>query len=203
MKLIMLRHGETEWNVEQRLQGHDDSSLSENGVRQVLKFAPYARALLPAAVVSSDLGRARQTATLIGCPAAPSDGRLRPRDPGDWTGMTVAELLAEHPSEYRSWRIGAYVPAGAEPWDQFRSRVSAAARDWLAWVAGDVLAIIHGCVIRAACHEFAGLAPTSSVRVTAGMATILDFPTVNSPHARLEAYNIGPFLPDEAVECQP
>ena len=63
--------GETEWNAEQRLQGQDNSLLSERGVAQVKRFRAYAKALQPARIVASDLGRTRQTVALIGHPDAP------------------------------------------------------------------------------------------------------------------------------------
>ena len=75
MRLIHMRHGETEWNAEQRLQGQDNSLLSERGVAQVKRFRPYAKALKPARIIASDLGRTRQTVALIGHPDAPSDER--------------------------------------------------------------------------------------------------------------------------------
>ena len=102
MRLILLRHGETRWNAEQRLQGQDNSELSERGVRQARQFTPYARALLPAQVISSDLGRTRETARIIGYPDAPSDPRLRELDMGEWTGRVKQELIREHPERPRA-----------------------------------------------------------------------------------------------------
>ena len=61
MRLILLRHGETVWNIDKRLQGHDNSPLSTRGVEQAKAIASTVRALAPARVVASDLGRARQT----------------------------------------------------------------------------------------------------------------------------------------------
>ncbi|TIT03000.1 MAG: histidine phosphatase family protein [Mesorhizobium sp.] len=197
MRLILLRHGETLWNAEQRLQGHDNSDLSEHGVQQALNFAPYARALMPVAVVSSDLGQARHTAALIGCATAPSDRRLREIDMGEWTGRTRSELLADHSCEYLAWRAGAYTPIKGETWSAFRARVAAGLRDWLAWAAGDVLAVVHEGVVRAACHEFLDLPPGNAVPVTPGTATLLSFASAEASSAKLEGYNIGPFLPDD------
>lgn len=199
VRLILMRHGETLWNVERRLQGHSNSDLSERGTQQALSFAPFARALTPAVVVSSDLGRARQTASLIGCPDAPSDLRLREMDIGVWTGRTVPDLLAECPDEYAAWRAGRYTPDHAEPWDVFRDRVAAALQDWMRWSAGDVLAIVHEGVVRAALQEFLGLSPEAMVPITSGAATILSFTSAATSPARLEGYNIGPFLPDYAT----
>jgi broad specificity phosphatase PhoE len=125
MRLILMRHGETLWNVEHRLQGHDNSELSERGIRQAREFVPYVRALLPAHVVSSDLGRTRQTVGLIGYPDAPSDARLRELDMGEWTGRRKRDLIAEQPERYRAWRAGTFTPDNGETWGDFRARVAA------------------------------------------------------------------------------
>lgn len=199
MRLILLRHGETTWNAEQRLQGQDNSELSERGVQQALRFIGYARALLPGLVIASDLGRTRQTVALIGYPDAPSDARLRELDMGEWTGRTKPELMEQQPANYHAWRAGAFTPARAETWDCFRSRIAQGLRHWLAQADQDVLAVVHGGVIRAALHEFIGLPPSRVIPVTPGTATILSFTTADAPSAQLEGYNIGAVVPDLAV----
>src|SRR5690606_12948351 len=110
MRLILMRHGETEWNAEQRLQGQDNSLLSERGVAQVKRFRPYAKALKPARIIASDLGRTRQTVALIGHPDAPSDERFRELDMGEWTGLRKPDLIADHPEDYVAWRAGTFTP---------------------------------------------------------------------------------------------
>jgi probable phosphoglycerate mutase len=199
MRLILLRHGETKWNAEQRLQGQDNSELSERGVWQAREFLPYAKALFPAQVVSSDLGRTRQTVELIGYPEAPSDARLRELDMGEWTGRAKQDLVREHPQDYLDWRAGTFTPANGETWQAFRARVADGIRDWLRRTEGDLLAVVHGGVIRAACHEFLGLPPARVVPVTPGTATILNFACADAPCAQLEGYNIGSVVPDLSV----
>ena len=199
MRLILMRHGETLWNVEQRLQGHDNSELSERGIRQAREFVPYVRALLPAHVVSSDLGRTRQTVGLIGYPDAPSDSRLRELDMGEWTGRRKRDLIAEQPERYHAWRAGTFTREKGESWGDFRARVAAGIRDWLHKAQGDLLAVVHGGVIRAACHEFVGLPPSRVIPVTPGTATILNFASADAPAAQLEGYHIGSVAPDVSV----
>ncbi|KKB85099.1 phosphoglycerate kinase [Devosia limi DSM 17137] len=199
MRLILLRHGETTWNAEQRLQGQDNSNLSERGIQQALRFVGFARALQPARSVSSDLGRTRQTAQLIGHGECPSDPRLRELDMGEWTGRIKADLIAERAEDYHAWRAGQFTPAGAETWQIFRARITDGLRDWLGRGAGDMLAIVHGGVIRAACHEFIGLPPSRVIPVTPGTATILNFAGPTTETAQLEGYNIGAVVPDIAV----
>jgi len=196
MRLILVRHGETTWNAEQRLQGQDNAPLSPRGIEQAKRFAAFARALSPDRVVSSDLGRTRQTVSLLGFADAPMDPRLREIDMGDWTGRTKPELEAERPVDYLAWRAGTFTPKNAESWPAFRQRIAAGLRDCLAECKGDTLAVVHGGVIRAACHEFLGLPPARVVPVTPGTATILSFSSADATAARLEAYNIAPLAPD-------
>ncbi|NGM44852.1 histidine phosphatase family protein [Rhodobacter sp. SGA-6-6] len=199
MRLILMRHGETTWNAESRLQGQDNSHLSERGIQQARGFRAFVRALRPARVVSSDLGRTRQTAELIGHGTCPSDPRLREWDMGSWTGRTKPELIAAHADLYHAWRAGTYTPEGCEPWEVFRDRVAAGLRHWLAAGEGDLLAVVHGGVIRAALDAFLQIPPSRVIPVTPGTGTLLSFPPGDFAAAQLEGYNIGAVVPDLTV----
>ncbi|WP_395543601.1 histidine phosphatase family protein [Neotabrizicola sp. sgz301269] len=199
MRLILMRHGETTWNAEARLQGQDNSDLSERGVEQARRFGAFVRALKPARVVSSDLGRTRQTVALIGHGDCPSDARLREWHMGSWTGRTKPELIAAHADLYHAWRAGTYTPEGGEPWGAFRDRVAGGLRHWLAAGEGDLLAVVHGGVIRAALDVFLQLPPARVIPVTPGTGTILSFAPDQFAQAQLEGYNIGAVVPDLSV----
>lgn len=199
MRLILMRHGETDWNAESRLQGQDNSSLSSRGIEQARRFRAYVRAFAPARVVSSDLGRTRQTAELIGHGDCPADPRLREWDMGSWTGRTKPDLIAAYGDLYHSWRAGTYTPEGSEPWDIFRTRVATGLRHWLAAGEGDLLAVVHGGVIRAALHAFLDMPPARVIPVTPGTGTILTFRPGDFVSAQLEGYNIGAVVPDLSV----
>ncbi|WP_133614954.1 histidine phosphatase family protein [Dongia mobilis] len=199
MRLIMLRHGETMWNVDLRLQGQDNSELSPRGIEQAKRFVGFARALKPYRVVASDLGRTRKTAEIIGHGDAPTDPRLRELSMGSWTGLLKADLIAREPEKYHAWRAGHFTPEGGETWDQFRARTGEGFRHWLKAGEGDLLAVVHGGVIRAAMHEFIGLPPARVIPVTPGTATILNFTHADAKEAQLEGYNIGAVVPDLAV----
>src|SRR5690348_4865753 len=114
MRVILVRHGETTWNAEQRLQGQDNAPLSQRGVQQAKRFAAFAKALAPTRVVSSDLGRTRETVGLLGFTDVPTDERLREIDMGDWTGRIKPELEAERRDDYLAWRAGTFTPENAE-----------------------------------------------------------------------------------------
>jgi len=198
MRLILMRHGETIWNAEQRLQGQDNAPLSSRGIMQALGFKPMLKTLKPKQVVSSDLGRCRETVDLIGHGDAPSDARLRELNMGKWTGRTKPALIAEHPDEYAAWRAGTFHPEGGETWQEFESRVSGGLSAWMQKADGDVLAVVHSGVIRAAMVAFLRLPQDRIMPVTPGTETILHFCDATSRTAKLEGYNIGLFAPELA-----
>lgn len=197
MRLILLRHGETLWNKESRLQGHGDSNLSEKGILQATRIKDSVQQLSPARVVTSDLGRARRTAELIGYPDALSDEKLRELHMGNWTGLSKPDLIENDAERYWQWRAGEYTPDGGENWKAFCIRVNTALRGWLLQEDSDLLAVVHSGVIRAACHVFLNLSAERLLPVTPATMTIFNFESPEHDQPKLEAYNIGAFMPDK------
>ena len=149
MKLLLLRHGESEWNAAGRWQGWGDPPLSQRGRDQA---AAAARAL-PAfdAVYSSDLRRARETAEIIAGGRIETDVDLREIDVGEWTGLTDAEIEQRGPGQLQAWRsLELQQPPGGEHRDQLRTRVLRAV-DRIAskHPSGTVLVVTHGGAIHA------------------------------------------------------
>jgi len=98
--LLVVRHGETEWNVEERFQGYGDSPLTDKGQRQAAALGRRMKAMSFDALVSSDLGRARQTAGIIADHtghAVETDRRLRERHYGVLEGLQLPDIEAKHP----------------------------------------------------------------------------------------------------------
>ncbi|MBV8967029.1 MAG: histidine phosphatase family protein [Mycobacteriaceae bacterium] len=125
-RLVMLRHGQTEFNAANRMQGQLDTALSELGREQALAATSVLAKLDPLLIVSSDLRRAYHTAVLlaerIGSPVV-ADERLRETHLGDWQGMTHSEVDAAAPGARIAWRNDAtWAPHGGE------SRVDVARR---------------------------------------------------------------------------
>ena len=92
--LLLVRHGETDWNAEGRLQGHTDRPLSDYGRRQAERLAEELDGEELEAIYSSDLARARDTAEIVGRKLGlPTvlDPDLREKDWGTWEGLTAAE----------------------------------------------------------------------------------------------------------------
>lgn len=125
-RLILLRHGQTDYNVTGRMQGHLDSVLTAVGHEQAATAAPVLAALEPDRVVSSDLQRAVDTAEVVGAAcglAVKFDARLRETHLGDWQGCTVPEIDLDHPGAIAAWRSDpTWAPPGGE------SRVDVVAR---------------------------------------------------------------------------
>ena len=109
-RLILVRHGVTEWNREGRWQGRLDPPLSDDGRREARLVAARIAAdpvLRPARIVSSTLGRASQTAEVIGAAlelAVELEPRLMEIGAGEWEGRTHDELEATDGDRYRAWR---------------------------------------------------------------------------------------------------
>ncbi len=98
--LIVVRHGETRFNVEERFQGHNDSPLTSNGQRQVQALGRRIRALGFDRLISSDLGRALQTADAIAAGTGIEieiDARLRERHYGVLEGLSLEEIKNRYP----------------------------------------------------------------------------------------------------------
>jgi len=109
-RLILVRHGESVWNVERRVQGHTCRGLTEHGRDQAERTAEVLAARISdAVVVSSDLGRCRDTvaplAALLGVDPI-IDPALRERSFGRWEGLTREDLERDDPARYGRWRSG-------------------------------------------------------------------------------------------------
>ncbi|WP_217915786.1 histidine phosphatase family protein [Miltoncostaea marina] len=182
MRLILVRHGQSEWNAAGRLQGAADPPLSGVGRRQAEALRPLVAALRPDLAVSSDLRRARETLALLGLavPELPPDARLREADLGDWTARLPVELGPADRQAFARWRLGHGAPPGGEPWRATRARVAAALADLAASGARRVVAVTHGGPVRAACQELAGLDPEHLVPVRNASVTVLETEPV--PH---------------------
>jgi 2,3-bisphosphoglycerate-dependent phosphoglycerate mutase len=106
MRLIAVRHGETEWNVEGREIGQLDSALTPLGVEQAQRLARRLGRMKIDAVYSSDLGRAMETAAMIAAACRTEvrpDPGLRERNMGIFQGLTLAEVESTHPDDRRAY----------------------------------------------------------------------------------------------------
>lgn len=156
VRLLLVRHGETTWNQENRWQGQADVPLSETGHAQARRLAQrlLAEGRPIQALYTSDLSRASQTADILGValgmrPAA--NIAWREMDIGVWSGLTTDEVIARHPVEWERIRAGEDLPrGGGETFAQFQSRLVRGAMRLLEQHAGeDVAVVTHGGAVRA------------------------------------------------------
>lgn len=152
-RFCIVRHGETTWNAERRIQGHIDVALSAVGVRQAAAAARAIAVAAPSALYSSDLGRARQTAEAIGRRCALSvrlAPELRERRYGVFEGLTYGEAQARHPEAYAAFaarRPEVPLPGG-ESLEDFRARVVTRLAALAAAHPGETVVVVtHGGVL--------------------------------------------------------
>jgi probable phosphoglycerate mutase len=135
----LARHGETDWNAEGRWQGHADVGLNERGREQARELAAQLAEVRFAAVYSSDLLRARETAEIVTAGRSlpiTIERRLREIDVGSWQGLTNVEINERYPGQER--------PDG-ETVEAFRERVLSAIEEiGRRHDGGDVLVVAHG-----------------------------------------------------------
>jgi glucosyl-3-phosphoglycerate phosphatase len=151
-RLIVVRHGESLWNAERRLQGHDGAGLSDRGRAQARLSAAWVAAVHPDAhLVTSDLERAVETAeafsVALGRPAARAH-ELRDRDLGAWSGKAFADLQREEPDRLARWRAGAdiFPEVGGESNADLVARWSTTVRSLLEALGerGVLVVVSHG-----------------------------------------------------------
>lgn len=189
MRLLLVRHGQSEWNAGRVLQGQADIPLSDLGRAQAMRLAPTLAGLSPCRAVTSDLVRASETAAIMGYADARPDAALREINVGTWQGRAIADLVADDAESYLGWRAGTHRPDGGEDWGGFVDRVGGTLR---AEIKADdsktLLVVCHGGVIRAALHSFLGLEPRRILPVAPASLTSLRVDD-GSGTARLELYN--------------
>lgn len=149
-QIILWRHGQTDWNVANKFQGHTDIPLNDVGKFQVAHAAPLIAAIKPTMIISSDLQRAKDTAhelvKLTGIEPL-VDARLRETNCGNWEGLTGAEIREYDLANLREWSMGGDNPAGGigERRSEVAARAVAAITDALVGRDGErIVVATHG-----------------------------------------------------------
>jgi probable phosphoglycerate mutase len=154
-RVVAIRHGETAWNAEKRLQGQLDIGLNPRGREQAVRLAAALAEEGFAAVYASDLLRARATAEAFARPAGwpvVTDPGLRERAFGVFEGHTYAEIEHRWPEDAQRWRRRepGFTPVGGESLEGFQSRCVAAAARLASAHPGEAVALVtHGGVLDA------------------------------------------------------
>jgi probable phosphoglycerate mutase len=153
--LVLIRHGETEWNREGRIQGHLDSALTTEGIAQAEACAKRVADESFHALYASDLPRVQHTAAILNAPLRlpiQSRAALRERCFGIGEGLTYQEMDARHPEVFSRTRAldPDFAIEGGETRRQFHTRVRAALEEIAAAHRGQrVLVVTHGGVLGA------------------------------------------------------
>ena len=153
-RLVLLRHGETDWNAARRIQGQLNSELNETGLAQAAAVAPRIAALKPAVLWTSDLDRALRTAEIVGeaCGLTPvPDERLREYALGSLEGLTHEEYFAADPDGFAVFRAAEWgAISEIESPDDVAKRFIAALTDLVSVLerGGVGVAVAHGAAIR-------------------------------------------------------
>jgi broad specificity phosphatase PhoE len=152
--LYLVRHGQTDWNAEGRMQGHSDRPLNTLGRIQAAAIGSRLSTAPLTSIYTSDLQRARHTADAIAryhnLPVQ-VDERLREVGFGAWEGAHMEELAERHPIELAGWRMDPphYLPEGAETPQQVNRRVARFISDLRALPQDErILIVAHGLTLR-------------------------------------------------------
>lgn len=152
-RILAVRHGETAWNRDTRIQGHTDIELNEHGRRQAAQLAHALRDEPIAACYASDLLRALETAQAVANTrgqAVTTHVGLRERCFGRFEGHTWTELEQRFPEESIAWRkrVPDFAPTGGESLLQLEARVVSTVEELAARHPGEqVLMVAHGGVL--------------------------------------------------------
>lgn len=155
-RVVLWRHGRTEWNTAGRFQGQHDTELDPGGLVDVAAAADVLASLMPRDIISSDSLRAVGTAAVLAertGHTVTADVRLREIELGTWTGLTREEASARFPEEYAAWFAGGDAArGGGETYPQVAARARAAIEERVAVdgdVAGPLVVVTHGGTSRA------------------------------------------------------
>jgi alpha-ribazole phosphatase len=154
-QLMLIRHGETEWNRDRRIQGHTDIGLSERGREQASLLAERLAREPIRAIYSSDLARAYETAVPLAerlqLPVQTTP-LLREVGFGAWEGLTISEVEAQWPEEYAAWRQDSvsHRPPNGEQIVELQERAMAVVAEIVAAHPGELVAVVgHGGSVKA------------------------------------------------------
>ena len=169
-RLILIRHGETIWNAEDRLQGQTDIPLNDTGRQQARQLAARLAGETIDAITSSDLQRAMDTALIIAEPhklAVRADPRLRQSYRGQWEGLTYTEIERLYPGGLQG-----IAPPEGETRESVQARVRSFLDDLRRSPDQTVLAVSHGHILRTLITLALEIDPAQDWRFETGNAAI-------------------------------
>ena len=181
-EIILIRHGETEWNSQQRMQGHSNSDLSAVGSWQIQALGEWMKNMSFDHIYSSDSLRARQTAEAINQHSGHKlqfDQRIREKNLGVFEGLTSAEAREQHPEIYRLFKTAGvnYVIDEGESTQQLLDRAFEFIEEIrIRHPKERVVIVTHGGVVRVLMKHTLGLsidAPTRFIIKNTGIFVLI------------------------------
>lgn len=195
MLVMLVRHGETQWNEERRLQGQQDIGLSEVGRAQVASLRGAVHRLHPDRVIASGLSRTQQTAEVLEVPIHAVDPGLNEAHLGAWEAQYSRQIRTEHPECYVQWRGGRYQPPGAESFTEMTARVTQSVHQAVSAADQDgvetLMLVTHGGPVRAYLSTAVGLDPHQAVPSHPASLSLVDVDPSDFS-AKLRLYNYSP-----------
>ncbi len=196
IRVLLVRHGETEWNKDHRLQGHSDISLAESGRKQAATTGAFVRTQNPRQAHVSSLVRTQQTFEQFGLDLQPRIwDELREQNLGEWEGAYAAEIRDGQPEEFQGWRAGTYTPAGGESYEALVSRMKGAFFDIvrataeaeptpssdLSFDLRTTVAVSHGAALRVLFEGLGLIDRAQFIPLTPAAVTVIDIPLHHGP----------------------
>jgi broad specificity phosphatase PhoE len=200
----LVRHGQTEWNATQRMQGQHDSKLTEAGRGHALANGRLLKRLGVDMAFASPLGRVRETVAIMhgAHPLTPRwDDRLMEWSCGEWSGELYADLAVKHADAWRAWETDKYNyrPKGGENFVDLATRARSFIDEHAGVEAKRIAIVAHGFINRALAGELMGLAPEERMRIRQTNDTVIRV-TMTPEGARADHFvgGEGPYggLPD-------
>jgi len=201
-RIVLWRHGRTEWNAARRFQGQTDIPLDEIGIAQAKNAAKQLATLRPARIISSDLQRAHVTAQalgeLCGIDVVPDSG-LRETYAGAWEGLSRDVLQRDYGDELAAWAAGSNLRPGGtgETRTEVAERMMSVIDREIQFIkSGQTLVVVtHGGSARAVIAQLIGLPPEHwaalGVLTNCAWSVLTEKDSPYGPPWRLQEYNAG------------
>ncbi|MDO5493348.1 MAG: histidine phosphatase family protein [Nesterenkonia sp.] len=201
IRVILCRHGETDWNRDHRLQGHSDIPLAESGRRQAAATGAFVRAQSPRLGHVSSLVRTQQTYEEFGLGAAGLEtppqvwDELREQNLGVWEGAYAAEVRDASPQDFAAWRSGGFTPEGGETQEALAERMGRAFCEIVRQTAAveptespdlsfgvrTAVAVSHGAALRVLFESMGIIDRSRFIPLTPASVTMIDVPLTDGP----------------------
>jgi probable phosphoglycerate mutase len=160
-RLLLIRHAQTEWNIQRRFQGHGDSPITEEGQTQLQRLKSRLAGVEFDVIYSSDLGRTIKTSQMLSGKKMVEEPRLRERGVGILEGLNLEQIMADHAEAFRAFRSGDkdHQIEGGESLQNALNRAWTFLEEMPEKHPGaELAAVSHAALIRLICKQILGLA---------------------------------------------